>query len=310
MKVTHRILALTLTALAACPAAASARPFARSSFWNKPLGAHATLDPRSASYVADMESQLAVGNPWINTTYYSTPVYTVGARQRTVRVVLDTAYKPLQNAWRKVPLPRDARPATGTDEHAVVYQPARDRMWEFWHLHRVHGRWHARWGGEMDHVSRNPGYYTGAHRTWGATATSLPLLGGLIRIGELRRGRIDHALAIAVPRPRAGSFRWPARRTDGWIHDTGAITEGMRFRLDPTVDIAALHLPPIVRMLAEAAQRYGLVVRDKSANVAFYAEDPTPLGWNPYAGPTGFFGGQYPNRLLEQFPWSRLQALR
>ena len=84
----------------------------------------------------------------------------------------------------------------------------------------------------------------------------------------------------------------------------------MRFRLDPTVDIAALHLPPIVRMLAEAAQRYGLVVRDKSANVAFYAEDPTPLGWNPYAGPTGFFGGQYPNRLLEQFPWSRLQALR
>jgi hypothetical protein len=84
----------------------------------------------------------------------------------------------------------------------------------------------------------------------------------------------------------------------------------MRFRVDPRLDIAALHLPPIVRMLAEAAQRYGLVVRDKSANVTFYAEDPTPLGSNPYAGPAGFFGGQYPNRLLERFPWSRLQALR
>jgi hypothetical protein len=105
-------------------------------------------------------------------------------------------------------------------------------------------------------------------------------------------------------------FRWPAQRTDGWINGGLVVPEGMRFRLDPTLDIASLHLPPLVRMLAEAAQRYGIVVRDKSGGVTFYAEDPAPLGANPYAGDNGFFGGDYPNHLLARFPWSRLQALR
>jgi len=290
---------------------AAAAPFARGSFWNKPLPARAPLDPGSAAYVADLRHQLTFGHPWINTHSWSVPVYTVGAGRPTVRVRLDSRYAPLQAAWRTVPLPPDANPADGRDRQLVVYQPARNRMWEFWHLRRTkRGRWHARWGGTMEEVSRSAGYYRGTHAMWGASGTSLPLLGGLIRIDELQSGHIDHALAIGVPRPRGHVFRWPAQRTDGWIKRKNAVQEGMRFRLDPRLDVAALQLPPVIRMLAEAAQRYGIVVRDKSANVTFYAEDPTPLGENPYAGPEGFFGGEYPDRLLACFPWSRLQTMR
>jgi hypothetical protein len=36
-------------------------------------------------------------------------------------------------------------------------------------------------------------------------------------------------------------------------------------------------------MIAEAAQRYGFVVRDGAPNLSIYAQDPTPTGTNPNA---------------------------
>ena len=60
--------------------------------------------------------------------------------------------------------------------------------------------------------------------------------------------------------------------------------------------------------MAEAAQRYGIIVRDKTLHaIAFYAEDPTPLGTNPYIR---LFGGKTPGVLLESFPWKYLQAVQ
>jgi len=59
-------------------------------------------------------------------------------------------------------------------------------------------------------------------------------------------------------------------------------------------------------MIAEAAQRYGIVVRDRAAAVVLYAEDPAPLGANPY--PALFDGSA--RDVLRRFPWDRLQLLR
>jgi hypothetical protein len=44
--------------------------------------------------------------------------------------------------------------------------------------------------------------------------------------------------------------------------------------------------------------------------VAFYAQDPTPTGINPYSGTHGYFEGKSPQQLLEAFPWSHLQLLK
>jgi hypothetical protein len=148
----------------------------------------------------------------------------------------------------------------------------------------------------------------GAKPYWGATATSLPLVAGTMRISELRSGEIDHALAIAVPHPRAGTFAWPAERTDGDNSSAASIPEGAHFRLDPSLDIAKLNLPPATKAIAEAAQRYGLIVRDKTgAVVTLFGEDPRPTGGNPYPK---LWGGKLPSALLAQFPWKRLELLR
>jgi hypothetical protein len=285
-----------------------ARLFAPDSFWNAPLAATAPLDLASPSLVAELRRTVNQDiarrrGPWINTTMYSTPIYRVPAGQATVRVKLDQVNPAMQAAFDAVPIPPGAKPAGGSDSNMVVWQPSTDTMWEFWLLRQKADGWHAMWGGRMTSVSTNPGRYD---NNWGAPATSLPLIGGTFTIDELRAGRIDHALAMALPEPKRGVFVWPARRSDGISDRPEAIPEGTRFRLDPSLDLDRLPLPRTTRILAKAAQRYGMVVRDKSGNVTLYGEDPTPTGSNPYPA---LFGGLAPNKILEAFPWDRLVAL-
>jgi hypothetical protein len=288
------------------------RPFSPTSFWNTPVPEDAPLDPASDALVAALGAQVDDAasrhyGPTVNTINYSTPVEEVPANQPRVRVILDdpaTYRRAVRRALRAVPLPPDARPAGGTDRHLVVWQPATDTLWEFWKLRREAGTWHARAAGRIRHVSTSAGVFPA---TAGATATSLPLLGGLIRPEELERGTIDHVLALAIPRPRAGVWTAPARRTDGFVRETDALPEGAHLRLDPRLDLNALQLPRPLLILARAAQRYGMVIRDTAGTVALYAEAPSaarPISYRRLlpAGPTW--------QALAQFPWRHLQVLQ
>ncbi len=298
------------------------RFFGPSSFWNEPLPANAPLDPTSTEAVAGFDALIAAeeqtrGGPWINTTAFSIPVYTVPADQRTVRVRLDhTPAEPaLQAAWDAVPLPPAAAPAIGSDHSLVVWQPSTDRLWEFWRLAHGASGWYASWGGAMQHVSSNPGVYgpeawPGAKPLWGTSASSMLGVGGLISLEDLKLGHINHALSILIPEVRAGVYASPAQRTDGKSTNPLALPEGAHLRLNPNLDLATLHLPRLTLMIAEAAQRYGIYVKDRGGIVTFQAQDPIPTGTNPYTGPDGYFEGQTPRELLASFPWSELQLLK
>src|SRR3954452_1035758 len=338
------VLALCL-ALAA-PAAASARasrlgsplgliqptPFtglaAQGSVWTRPVAPSARVDRSSAALVRRLTGMVAADQqawrgPWIDTNKCSTPIYRVPKRQARIKVHLRNGRArwaaPLQRAFARVPLPSNVRPSRCSDAALVLWQPSTDRYWEFWKLERRRGGWHADWGGAIRHVSRNPGYFRrsdwpGATTAWGTSATSLTLAGGLLKLSDLAQGHIDHALVLVLPQTRAGQGSRPAERTDNWGGDTSAdsIPAGARFRLDPSLDLTALHLPPVTRMLAMAAQRYGLIVTERTNwMVGIGAESGAP-----YAGPgvgnpyTPYFGRLRANQILNAFPWDRLQLLR
>jgi hypothetical protein len=277
-----------------------------------------------AAFNGEIQAEIArATGPWITETSYSTPLYTVSSGQAKATVTLDTGAwgAKLQQALNEgVPIPAGARPASGTDGHLTIYQPSSDTLWEFWRAVKKADGWHASWGGVMRDVSRSPGYYSNAAWptltawegwNWGSTATSLPMIAGTIMIDELRRGRIDHAPALDIPDACARTFSWPAQRTDGTLTTNDCLPEGAHLRLDPTLDLSTLALPRVTRILAEAAQRYGLIVRDKTSHaIGFYAEDPTPTGTDPYWGPDGLYGGLAPWEFLPRFPWHRLQLLK
>jgi hypothetical protein len=312
------LLVAIASTLVAAPAAGAADPppplprfFAANGVWNQQLATNARLASNSSRLVAGVRNAVQTYGTWINTTSYSTPVYTVPVDQPTVRVTVTTAptwdvSKTLQSQFDAVPLPPDARPASGTDACLVVWQPSTDTMWEFWQLQSTPDGWTASWGGKMTSVSTDTGIFPAPY---GATATSLPLVGGLMTINELQAGHIDHALAFAMPHPAAGTFVYPAQRTDGDGPSSG-VPEGTRFRLPASLNIDALNLPPMTAMIAKAVQRYGMVLNNMGSVVAFYGEDPAQIvmagGYNPYPLLDSFF---YPNQLLSVFPWDKLQAV-
>jgi hypothetical protein len=302
----RRLSAALLCVAVLAPASASAAPFSSTSVWNKRLSSTARVASNSAALVAELDRQVATYRPWINSDSYSTPVYTVASSQPNVLVTLDTFAPAAQALFTAVPVPVGARPANGSDAQLVIQQPSTDTMWEFWGMYLAgDGSWHARWGGKMASVSTNPGYFAAPY---GATATSLPLLGGLIRPSELSAGKISHALAIGINDVRAGTFVFPAQRTDGSVDSTTAIPEGTRFRLPASLNIDALGLNPAEKAMAVAVQRYGMIVRDRAGCVCFYAEDTTPSGAWPYGT---IFGTPWMdgNNALSGFPWGSLQVV-
>jgi hypothetical protein len=297
------------------------RFFSTTSFWNEPVAAGTRVDPNSSAIVAEFddvvqEEVAAHTGPWINTSEWSVPIYTVPPTQETVPVVLhEHSPEPsLSQAWSAVPIPSSAKPAAGGDKTLVVWQPSTDKLWEFHHLLRKGGVWYAQWGGAMEDVSANAGVFgtdswSGAEPWWGASASSLSLVGGLITLEDLAAGNINHALDIAVPNVLENAYASPAQRTDGKSSSRFALPEGAHLRLKPGLNLATLHLSPLTLMLARAAQRYGIFVSDYSSIVEFNAQDPTPTGANPYAGKSGYFEGISSSKLLASFPWNDLEVL-
>ncbi len=300
------------------------RFFSSTGFWNAQPASGAALDPSSASVVSALGKLVtkeveAKNGPAINTTAYSVPIYSVPSTQPTVKVKLPynwMALRPaLQTAWTAVPLPSNAKPASGTDKHLVVWQPSSKHLWEFWHLEKKTEGWEAYWGGAMQDALTDPGNYgpeawSGAAPNWGASGTSLSIAGGLITLEDLEKGQINHALAMGVPNTREYAYATPAERTDGGSSEATSLPAGAHLRLNPSLALSTLHLPHFTLMLAEAAQKYGIFIRDTASVVALYAQDPTPTGTNPYTAGGGYFEGKSPAQLLAAFPWSHLQLLK
>ena len=309
------LLAALVTAVAAIsPAVASAQWFAPNSFWNTPLANSAALDTRSTSWVEHLVSKVNTYGDWINSSQYSVPIYTASASQPTSSVWIDNYALNYQGNFRAVPIPADAQPAAGTDHHMVVYQPSSDNYWEFWNTYQdVAGAWHAGSAAEIASQSGSSGIVPMVVRAlfpspYGATATGLPLAGGLITPAELQSGQIDHAVAIAIPHPlMEWWWSWPAQRSDGDSADNCDIPEGTRFRLPANVNVNGLGLSRTATIIARAVQKYGMVVRDKGGSVAFFAQDPINMGANPYPS---LFNHQSPTQVLAGFPWGQLQALQ
>jgi hypothetical protein len=186
------------------------------------------------------------------------------------------------------------------------------------------GQWHAGWAGHASSVSSDKGYYRLLRSPggsvidepdWGATASSLPIADGLITIGDLEQGHIDHAMQLLLPTARAGVHSYPAQRSDGGDTSPASIPEGAHFLLAGTVDCAQ-QSTPFMRIVCLAAQRYGFIVSDQTGGgLALRAEDPTPLmqggAVNPYPRFFTDSGGEVlqPYRMMAAFPWSSLHLL-
>jgi hypothetical protein len=350
------LIGLGALAVSGMPAAASSRSltirpdqeFAADSYVHRPLPTDAPLDPRSSAYVAEIQRLIKAhyGHAEVNIDGNTPEIHIVPADQPTVTVRYRVwnkpaaRFPPLQEQWMAVPLPEGFEPARGDDHEAVIYQPSTGRMWEFWAMRRTGARtqntagrsveeWGAQWGGRMDQIASNPGYWVtprNTGHTFGTTASGIPFLAGLLTIEELSRGEINHVVGFSLPECAAGRFTHPAQRSDGRSTNPDAVPQGTIFRLPAMLDLAAMPMDPFARMIARAVQRHGMILWDTSGVVGFRAENPGTrfAQGHPYWKAGGILQCSaeassrpghpaiyqcWPPGRLQAFPWHRLQAL-
>lgn len=313
-------------------------PFA--SYWNQPLPDNTPVNVNNSAYLgkilANLSPQLPNHYGALNTSEWSAPLYVVPGGQPMVPVAQYCSNgSPYSSGLASnvlaggAPIPADAHGSAGTDESASVYQPSTDRLWEFWRLQKdSNGNWVTCWAGRIDGVSRSSGWFP---FPYGSSASGSSHLGGVGRIEELQAGHIDHVLNLTLPDSATGpqiilnknvipantpgasnGISWPANRTDGKSTDSLAIPEGLRFRLPANLDLNQYNLTPVARMIAVAAQKYGLVVIDGGGGVSIRLGDPTTYTTAGYADPyIQLFGTNYshPYLVMQNFPWDKLQAL-
>lgn len=291
--------------------------FAATSFWYRPIPVDAPLNPDSVGMLQNFLAQIPTyyGDVDLDVKSWTAPIYEPAAGTPTIAVKQSRTPNPgLAAQWAAVPMPSYAQipDITDTDKEVVLYQPSTDEMWEFWKLaHNTDGSWSAAWGGQMQNVSLNHGIWA---YPYGASATGLPLIGGQLSIRELLAGKINHVIGIALVETAARKVvSWPANRSDGWSSGRlpgVLIPEGLRFRLDPKLNVDAIKLTPIARMVAKAGQIYGFVVWDRAGAVSLRAENPlsrTVLGQaDPYPQLTRGVPGY---AIFNNFPWNHLQFL-
>ena len=292
--------------------------FSTKSFWYVVIPKDVTLNDNSNVFVAEFlrQKNAYYGTVGISTKNYSSPVYFVDKNTPTTNVLewncQNKKFKDgsLAEQWAAVRIPVNALAANGTDAEMSIYEKDTDTLWEFWKARRVDGQWQACWGGRILDASKSDGIF---NKYYGTTATSLPFLGGQITAEELQQGEIKHVIGISLVDIESSKiFSWPAHRSDGFNPKNlpNRIPEGLRFRLDPTIDVDALKMHPVGKIIAKAAQKYGFVVWDKAGAISLRAQNSysyTTLGQpDPYIR---LFNGTPAYAILNGFPWEKLQFL-
>ena len=202
------------------------------------------------------------------------PFVVVGAGQRRIPVSVEYADESDRGRY---PVPRNAAVEGGRasdgDRHVIVVDRSRCVLHELFAAYPVAAglRWRAGSGARWSLRSNRL-----RPRGWtSADAAGLPILPGLVRYDEVRRGRIDHALRITVPRTRR-AFVYPARHFASSSTDPALPAMGQRVRLRRGFDVSSF--PRQARVVLRALKRYGALVADNGS--AWYVSGAPSPRWD------------------------------
>jgi hypothetical protein len=146
----------------------------------------------------------------------------------------------------------------GGDRHAIVVDASTCTLFETFDTRYTGGRWTAGSGAVWSLRSNRlrPKGWTSAD------AAGLPILPGLLRYDEVKRGRVDHAIRFTTSITDR-RFVWPARHQAGSVSDRSYPPMGARFRLKKSFPTKRFSRD--TRTVLTALKRYGLVLADNGS---------------------------------------------
>jgi hypothetical protein len=167
----------------------------------------------------------------------------------------------------KARVPASALPTPNADGHMTIFQPNGWVLETYATIKLSNG----------DLVSIFASYTDangdGTGAASGRRAAMIPNYAGLIRNGEISSGQINHTLALILgPEALAKAVAWPASAMDRSPSNyTGTLPMGTMLAIPASVDVNSLGLSTTAgKIIARAAQAYGMVVVDRGGSKAFH----------------------------------------
>jgi len=262
------LVAVPVETLGARPAGVPDCPvFPRSNVWNRRVDA-LPVDPGSEALKASIGLDDYLHPDFGSYEGYGIPWNVVG--QGTPRVEVRFTW-PGESDPGPYPIPSRPRIEGGSDRHLLMVDRDRCRLYELFAARREGGRWRAGSGAIWSLTSNRlrPAGWTSAD------AAGLPILPGLVRYPEVRRGVIRHALRFTAPLTRR-AYVYPARHFASDLDDPDLPPMGLRVRLKADVDISAY--PRQARVVLEALKRYGMILADNGS--PWYVTGAPDPRWN------------------------------
>jgi hypothetical protein len=261
----------------AVPGAAHCPVFPGSNAWNQrvdKLPVASSSDAIVGSIGRDTGLHPDFGSGLYNGGPIGIPYTTVPGRQRMVRMHFDYSDESNRGPY-PIPtnVPIEGGRGSSGDRHAIIVDRTRCKLYELYALNAPSGGrgWSAGSGAIWSLRSNRlrPSGWTSAD------AAGLPILPGLARYDEVRRGSIDHALRFTASQTRK-AFIYPARHFASSSGDPNLPAMGQRFRLKRSFDTS--RYPRQARIVLEALKRYGMILADNGS--PWYISGAPARGWN------------------------------
>jgi hypothetical protein len=259
------------------PRAAKCPIFPRSSQWNQrvdKLPVHANSRAIVRSIGLEQHAHPDFGSGLYEGAPIGIPYITVARGQHRVPVAFDYADESNRGRYPIPPnVPIEGGRGSDGDRHVIVVDRARCRLHELYAAYPVDGgkRWRAGSGAVWNLRSNKL-----RPRGWtSADAGGLPILPGLARYDEVKRGRIDHALRFTAERTRR-AFVYPARHFASSLTDHDLPAMGQRLRLKRSFDVS--RFPRQTRVVLRALKRYGMILADNGSS--WYVSGAPNRGWD------------------------------
>jgi hypothetical protein len=256
------------------PAAPRCEIFPKSNPWNRRVD-RLPVAANSAEIISSMGTERGLhadfGSGLWEGAPIGIPITVVGRGTPKSRVSLEYADESDRGPY---PIPRGVPIEGGYrsdgDRHALIVDRDSCKLYELFALYPRGRGWRAGSGAIWNLRSNRlrPAGWTSVD------AAGLPILPGLARYDEVRRGVIDHALRFTVRRTRR-AYVYPARHFASSSDDPSLPPMGLRVRLKASFDVSGY--PRQARVVLTALKRYGMLVSDNGSDW-FVTGSPNP-GW-------------------------------
>ncbi len=291
--------------------------YSSSSFWNTPIPSNPVIDPNSSSMIQQSILNFLSQNVSFSNGGFGMPLAYASSSNKVYSVKC-TMYSSnsctVGGSGVSFPIPSGTQVATGSDHHLVVVYQAQDGspyagkeldMWEA-SYDSSNDTWSAATVTVNDLSGWGASCPLGQHCV-GNVAAGFSGMGGEVRPEEIAQGHIDHALAIATPYNRTGTyFACPATHMDSIAGSSTALPEGAQIQLDPTFNVDAQSWPSWVKTIAHALQTYGAYNRDFAGVVVLYGVTNQNAGvpsWSSVGVPVDSYED------LNVIPWNRMRVI-